>query len=407
MPLVTLARGLAGVHAVRDEWHRLTVSDGRYWMQYSFAEESLRHSPLGTDNLLTVVCRDRHGVARAILPLRLVPLQIRRVRVRGIELVGSTFDSVSHQASSTDFPADSVESAIRVLRATRDALLRLRPMPSLLLLGRLGADSVALNAGIQSGSLLLAPEESGGAKTIAVDRPFAALQSELSGKFRISLRSSRRNLHALGDVQFGTARRSDADFTARFAEFLRIEASGWKGQSGLCSGLLADPMQNQREFFEAIAARADVGDIEIHWLTLNGRCIASQLWLRHQRTRVAFKIGYLEEYARYQPGHLLTEHVLRQSCEDPVLREIDFVSDAAWLDKWRARVSPHYYCYLPISRLHGALAGLMLRTPTAEQIRHALARVLPQRAPTNLSSPASSSSAKNPSARTAPDSSCS
>jgi CelD/BcsL family acetyltransferase involved in cellulose biosynthesis len=315
----------------------------------------------------------RCGVA-AIVPLRHVPLQIRHIPFRGVELVGSTFDAVSMHASSADFPAASPDAAVRALHATRDALRRLRPMPSLLLLGRLAQDGVAFEAAIRSGLSLTAPQAIGGSKTIGVDRPFAALQADLSPKFRSSLRSAARNLAVLGDVQFVTVRRTDANFSDCFAEFLMIEASGWKGSAGSRSGLLVHPEQNQRVFFEAIAAREDVGTVEIHRLTADGRCIASQLWLRDRATRVAFKIGYVEEYARYQPGHLLIEHVLRKSCEDPTIRAVDFVSNVAWLDKWRTRVSTHYHAYIPVSRVHGAMAGVMLRTPTAQQLRTALRR---------------------------------
>ena len=120
-----------------------------------------------------------------------------------------------------------------------------------------------------------------------MDRPFAELKKALSGKFKISLRSTRRNLEALGPVEFGTTLRGDANFDRVFEEFLRIEASGWKGAEGTGTGLLVNATSNQRDFLTALAKRADVSTVELHWLSVNGECIASQLWMREGSCRVA------------------------------------------------------------------------------------------------------------------------
>lgn len=367
--LVTLHHGLKGLQQLRADWVRLTRADTRYWIKYPFFEESVRHGVQSETELTLVACRNDAGEATAIVPIRLRVVPIRRVMFRCAELAGSTFDDVACQASSADFPASSPEEAVRALRATIKTLRALAPAPSLLLLGRTTPDGRALPAAVALHRKTRPHAMVGGSKWIDVDRPFSDIQRALSGKFRISLRSSRRNLRAMGSLEFKVSSRGDADFAEEFREFLRIEASGWKGANGTWTGLLVNPVQNQRRFLEAVAFREDLAHAEVHTLRLNGSRIASQLWLRDGAVRVAFKIGYLEEYARYQPGHLLTEHILEQSCADPELKKVDFVSDAAWLDKWRVVMSPHHFHYLPIRRLPGVMADWLLRMPSIDRLR--------------------------------------
>ncbi len=362
--------GLAGYEALESDWRRITGHDHRYWIQYDFFLELLRNSVWKADDLLIVAHRDLSGAIVAIVPLRMTMLPIRRMQFRCAELIGSTFDDVSCQASSADFPAVSVDAAEQALLAVVRLLRRTQPSPSLLLLGRLAEQSRALHAALRLHRRTHPHVTNGGAKWLSTDRPFRDLQASLSGKFKISLRSCRRNLNTLGNVDIGVSRPGDASYEADFQEFLKIEASGWKGTGGTGTGLLVNHMQHQREFLQSVAFNAVEAAPEIHWMTLDGKCIASQFWMRYASTRVAFKIGYLEEFARFQPGHLLVEHILRMSCEDPEIQSVDFVSDAGWLDKWRAQFSPRYYHYLPVRPIVGRIADIMLRLPSREQTRH-------------------------------------
>ncbi len=366
---VTLHHGLAGLRALKMDWVRLTRTDRRYWISFAFFEESVVHSKAGEDGIVFVACRNGVGRVTAIVPIRMRTLPVRRIPFQCAELAGSSFDDVACQASSADFPAESTPDAEAALRAVVKMLKASPSKPSLLLLGRVTKDGNALPAALAVHGKPRAHAQVGGAKWIDVNRPFIELQRALSGKFRISLRSSKRNLRALGNLEFRATTRSDPHFANDFQEFLRIEASGWKGTEGTWTGLLVNPVQNQRAFLEAVAFRNDLAEAEVHSLRLNGTLIASQLWLRAGEARVAFKIGYREEFAKFQPGHLLTEHVLAESCADPELKVVDFVSDASWLDKWRVTVAHHYFHYLPVRPVHGMIASMLLTVPPLSDLR--------------------------------------
>lgn len=364
-----VVHGLSGLASAREHWERLTRRDHRYWLQFPYFEEMLRHVPWGSESVAFYLWRDAAGGVQAIVPLRFQRLPIRRVSFNCAVLVASTFDEVTCQSSSCDFPCAGPAEAEQALRAVVAHLRRSSAKASVLLLGRVTRHSAAYAAASAVETSARPFAAVGGSKWMSVDRPFAELKKALSGKFKISLRSTRRNLDALGLVEFGTTVRGDADFDRVFDEFLQIEASGWKGADGTGTGLLVNATSNQRDFLTALAKRSDVSTMELHRLTVNGECIASQLWMREGTCRVAFKIGYREEYARYQPGHLLIEHVLADSCADATLTSVDFVSDAAWLDKWRVEYEPWHHCYLPISRVGGTLASQLLRVPSRDHWR--------------------------------------
>jgi len=111
--------------------------------------------------------------------------------------------------------------------------------------------------------------------------------------------------------------------TFRYAELIgssfddvtsQIESSGWKGSEGAVTGLHANSTTSQRDLPSAVANGAEAPLAEIHWLKLNDRCIASQLWLRTGGMRAALQIGHIKEFSHVQPGHRWSS----TSCVTPV-----------------------------------------------------------------------------------------
>jgi CelD/BcsL family acetyltransferase involved in cellulose biosynthesis len=366
--VLNVHRGLEGFAALQESWRRLTAHDERYWMQYPFYEEMIRRLPFGSEQVTTYSVSDETGAIVAILPVRTGMVRVRRIPFQCAELLGGNFDEVTCTASSVDFPAASAPAAEIALQLVMGALRAQRPTPSLLLIGRVAAASNALAAALRVHGKKVSHAVVGGSKWLSVDRPFADIQTSLGKKFRASLRKSRQELSVVGTTEFGVTTRCDSTFDTAFDEFLEIEASGWKGAAGTATGLLVNPSSWQRAFLEAIARRPDAAPIEFHWIKVDGQMIASQLWMRTGSCRVVFKVGYREAFARYQPGHLLLEHVLRDSCADASLRTIDFVSDGSWFDKWRAAFSSWHFHYLPVARLRGAIAGGLLSIPSSSAL---------------------------------------
>lgn len=374
---VTIHRGLQGFLELEHDWRRLTASDSRYWIQFDFFSRLIRFALYDQSSVVTFAVRDRDGIVVAIVPARLCTLKIRRIGFSGIELLGASINDMTWQQSSTDFPMDAGASGAAVLRQVILEMRRLSPAPSLFLVGRIMRESCAYRVLQQMNDEVIADHADDGHRWLNVNRPYAELSASLAGKFRISLRSCLRNLSASGEVTFHRSEPGDADFESEFDTFLKIESSGWKGLSGSAGGLLASSRPNQLQLFKSLAEDSDVGTTEIFSLRVAGTSIAAQYWFRSGETRIAFRVGYLEDYARYQPGHLLIEHVARTSCDDPSIHVIDFVSDVSWLDKWRVAREPHFQYYLPVRRVSGFAARTLLRMPTSSEVRAFLNRSKP------------------------------
>jgi CelD/BcsL family acetyltransferase involved in cellulose biosynthesis len=140
----------------------------------------------------------------------------------------------------------------------------------------------------------------------------------------------RRELNRLGR---GLERELDGSLVVRdraqdpdaYEDFLRLEASGWKGRDGTalaCRG-------GHAAFFRAIcAAYAREGRLQLLELSVGDRVVAMKCNLIAGGVVFCFKISYDETYAAYSPGlqlerqtievfHTQTEALSMDSCADP------------------------------------------------------------------------------------------
>jgi CelD/BcsL family acetyltransferase involved in cellulose biosynthesis len=145
---------------------------------------------------------------------------------------------------------------------------------------------------------------------------------------------------------------------ASIEDFLRLEATGWKGARG--TALKADP---ERAAFarEMLAGFASQGRLQIARLSLDGRTIAAGAVLRSQARAYYWKTAYDPAYAPLSPGLQLTlamspdlqadrRLTLADSCADPDHPMIDRI--------WTARID---------------LADFVLQTPPHSSVAFGLA----------------------------------
>lgn len=370
--MVEVFRGLQGFLELEKEWRELTAHDSRYWIQFPFYRELVVHTLYDQNDLVFFRIKNSAGGIAAIFPARKTEMRIRGLKFGGLELFGSSENDMTWEMSSTDFPLAAGESPREVLRILVSQIPHVLKEPSLLYIGRITEQSHAFIAFNELAKHAIPDSSDGGHKWLDVNRSYADFQESLVGKFRISLRSCKRNLSDLGPVSFTHTRASDPSFFERYSEFLEVESSGWKGDDGTQSSLMAHPVQNMRRFFESLIelpqGELSRATAEIFTLRVGDKPIAAQYCWLSGNTRVAFRIGYVQAYARYQPGMLLINHIVRLSCEDSQVTTVDFVSDAAWLDKWQISRSQYHGYYLPIRPLHGLLARVMLTMPTKQSV---------------------------------------
>jgi CelD/BcsL family acetyltransferase involved in cellulose biosynthesis len=147
-----------------------------------------------------------------------------------------------------------------------------------------------------------------------------------------------RRLGEDGDIVWEIAREGAA-VEAALADFLTLEAAGWKGRTGTA----AAHDRAIRAFLEAaVPALARDGQAAIMRLLLVRQPIAALIVLRSGDTAWCWKIAYDEGHARASPGVQLMLHATRALLADQGLIQVDSCAapDHPMIDHiWRERLA--------------------------------------------------------------------
>lgn len=149
----------------------------------------------------------------------------------------------------------------------------------------------------------------------------------ISGRHQKELRRKLNRLADEGIVEFAVLE-AGGDVDTWIADFLRLEAGGWKGQEGSAFA----SSETAKKFFEGAVKRAhERGQLMMLALRLDGQPLAMKCNFLSGRGSFAFKIAFDESFARYSPGVLLELENMRQIAEMP---------DVEWMDSCAA--SEHF-----------------------------------------------------------------
>ena len=137
--------------------------------------------------------------------------------------------------------------------------------------------------------------------------PQAYREAAVRKKKRKELGRLWSRLSEQGDLRYETLERAE-DVERWSADFLALEAKGWKGNAG--TALAADP--RSASFFREIIANAfAAGRLETLRLALDGKAIAMLVNFHAPPGAFSYKIAFDEAYARYSPGVLIELENLR------------------------------------------------------------------------------------------------
>jgi hypothetical protein len=160
------------------------------------------------------------------------------------------------------------------------------------------------------------------------------LCAALSAKHRKMIRRQERQLSEIGRLEYDELTPDD-DVSVWIEEFLRLEASGWKGREN--TAIASD--ESDQSYFRTIAKEAfRRGRLSMSALRLDGRPIAYKCDFPAGRGLFTFRIAFDENYARNSPGMLLEIEYVRRlharsqiewvdSCNDSV----SFMFNRLWL----------------------------------------------------------------------------
>ena len=186
------------------------------------------------------------------------------------------------------------------------------------------------------------------------------LRDALGPKKMKELRRQRHRLAEHGAVRF-TVARTPRDVAAAIEIFLKLEASGWKGQRG--TALLQ--VEGDATFIRrAAVALAEADQCEIVTLRAGDTPVAAGIVLRHQDRAFFFKLGVDEGFARFSPGVQLALDLTRYLCADPAIASAD------------STASPDHPMINPIWRGRFAIGDVLIplrpRDPVVALIQAAL-----------------------------------
>ena len=131
--------------------------------------------------------------------------------------------------------------------------------------------------------------------------PDTYLAAALSSRKRKELRRQHKRLSELGALVF-VRQSDDADLAAWSAEFLALEAAGWKGARG---SAMAGAPATETIFRKALLGAAARGRLERLTLRLDGRAIAMLVNFITPPGAFSYKTAFAEDLARFSPGVLL------------------------------------------------------------------------------------------------------
>lgn len=194
------------------------------------------------------------------------------------------------------------------------------------------------------------------AAATALDRPSptvhsydrAALASDLSApdyletavrtKKRKELRRLANRLGDEGTVSYSTLEHTE-QLASWCAEFLALEAAGWKGARGAALG---NAPETAAFFTEIVRGAFAANRLDFQRLDLDGRVIAMLVNFRTPPGSWSFKIAYDEGLARYSPGVLIELDNLARVLGDPALDWMDSCAvenhpmiDRLWMERRR------------------------------------------------------------------------
>jgi CelD/BcsL family acetyltransferase involved in cellulose biosynthesis len=175
--------------------------------------------------------------------------------------------------------------------------------------------------------------------------------NRLPAKFRSNLRNRLSRLMKTGAVSFEvlTDRQS---IEAAAEEAWRLESSGWKRDAG--TAIACDPAV--RRFYTTLIERgANAGWLQLLFLKVGDRRIATSYGACFDQRLFLFKTGYDPEFATGAPFKILTSFAIQDACTRG-LREVDFLGDAEpWKLEWTSASRAHDWLYVFGSTLRAQL----------------------------------------------------
>lgn len=328
----SLYEGLDGLRHLEADW--LSLHGGAsVFARYEWTLAAVTHL-IPSGSVFFGRISDERGRVVAIVPAFLGNVSVRPFgKLRALSL------GLSHELAMFDFPMRPDVDAAAVGEAMLGAFREVRGTWDLVHWSRVMADGNAARVAKSMRDSRVVLTSSSVCNTIETTGSPEALFASLPKNMRSNLKKCSKRLAQTGVSRACLARDDDRNITRFFDEFLRIEASGWKGRAGKNSAVALRPAI--KGFYQALLARnSDEFESDIAVLFVGSRAVAVEFLLRTARWQHVYKIGYDEEFARYSPGQLLLGSVLERACTSESIDRVSLVTGMPWHRNWGPNPEP-------------------------------------------------------------------
>ncbi len=320
---VILHRGPAALPRLEADWRRLERQNGaRFYQGYDWHAAWLEHLEPEADAVLIATLMQGDDCL-GLLPLLPGP-QTSRWQPRIVEVP---------RRSGMDLTAPLLAPEVRLadwwpaLRAALKAeglpsfILRLTGVPQ-------ETPAMAPLAGMEPQRIV---RVQGHSCRFDCRRSYDEIAAGYTTRLKKILRRGHLKLTADGPLRMQSWRGRNA-VTEAYPEFLRLEASGWKADSG--TALALD--EKARRFHEDLLFADDAARLRINLLLAGDRPVAGQLCAVDGGTLSLLKIAFEQACSRASPGSVLLDQLLQHGCDDEAIDTIDLVTGQPWMREWGA-----------------------------------------------------------------------
>jgi CelD/BcsL family acetyltransferase involved in cellulose biosynthesis len=368
--LTTERRPLAGLADIAAPWRALAAhaAEPNVFYDPDFALAAAPVLGCGVEAILVWSA----AAPRRLLGLFPFTIATRRYGVKLPLMVGWT-----HPFGPLGTPLIDRDACAEVVAAFLDHVAGDDALPKHLLLPLLheaGAVAAALRAGLAHGACAAFGRHQRAMLRPQGDRA-TYLEHAIGRKRRKELRRQRHRLADAGALNFSPTQ-APGDIAPALADFLALEATGWKGRAGTA---IAQHAGTRRFVETAVAALAARGQARVARLWRQSQPIACAVTLTSGNGAWGWKISYDERCAGGSPGVQLYLDLTAAMLEEPAIAFVDSCAtpDHPMIDHlWRERLPIADWL---VALEPGATFGFACRLETARRHAVTLARRLRER----------------------------
>ncbi len=327
---VRAVTGLAELAAHEGDWNRLMEQHPRVlpFVSYAWMATFFEHRLKPGESWVCLLAR-QEGELVGVLPLVVRP----RGRLPGAGVMAGAPDD-DHAFSVDPLVRAGLEGT--VLPALIRGAVAAIPGCQRIDLFRLPAGSATLelsrSGGLQARSIRGYADMGA---YLPIEGDFASFRGGLSRNFRNNISKAANKLTKSGQAEWIFKTGAEAQ-SKDLHEFLEVEASSWKGDSGTAIARAPELVA----FYTALTRRlAAAGWLQWQFLRLDGKLLAGNMSVLIGSRMLIWKLGYDESVARMSPGTLLLERVVSRMFEQHGASggEINLVTNYSWYDNWEMR----------------------------------------------------------------------